>query len=153
MLLQFVLCCVHSFFDAVAQRSHDGEVNLAFAHAIFNARVDTRVVVDFDDYRVTMPFLKVNAVKPVANQAANLEGGLHDSVRHHLDGDAFALTRKFFALLVVAFPVVDLPVALGHVVFAGVKRFAVEHAHAPVEFRRCKFLVPSRAYGGFRRAQ
>ena len=45
MLLQFVLCGVHAVFDAVAQRSHDGEVNLALAHAIFNSRVNTRVVV------------------------------------------------------------------------------------------------------------
>ena len=71
VLLQFMLRGVHAIFDAMAQRPHDGEVNLALAHAIFNARVDTRIVVHLDDYRVTVPFLQVHAVKPVANQATN----------------------------------------------------------------------------------
>ena len=140
MLLQFMLCGVHAFFDAVTQRPHDGEVNFALAHAIFDARVDTRVVVHLDYNRVTVPFLQIYAVKAVADEAANLEGGFDDSVGYHLDGDAFALARKLFALFVVTFPVVDLPVALGHVVLAGIKRLAVEHAHAPVEFGGRKFL-------------
>lgn len=105
MLLQFVLCRIDAFFDAVAQRPHDGEVHLAFAHTVFDARVDTRVVVHLDDDRVPVPFLQVNAVKPVADEAADAKRRLYDSVWHHLDGHAFALAREFFALLVVRLPV------------------------------------------------
>ena len=125
VLLQFVLGGVHTFFDAVAQGPHDGQVDLAFAHTIFDTRVYTRVVVHLDYNRVAVPFLQVDAVEPVADKATNTERRLYDSVGNHLNGNAFALAREGFTLLVVAFPVVNLPVAFRHVVLAGVKRLAV----------------------------
>ena len=64
---------VHAFFDAVAQRPHDGEIHLAFTDTVFDARVDTRVVVHLDDNRVPVPFLQINAVEAVADKAADAE--------------------------------------------------------------------------------
>ena len=122
----------------MAQASHDGEINLLFANLVFDTVVDTRVVIHFNHNRVTVDFLEVHAVKAVANKACDAERRFHDTV-----GDAFnrqAIPLAADLVLVLAIPVVYLPVVLCHVVFTGKERFSVKNADSPVKFRGREFL-------------
>ena len=136
--MNLVLRGVHALLDAVAQALHDGKVDFFLADQILDTVVDTRVVVHLDHNRMSMDFLEVNAVEPVADEACHAERRLHDAVGHALDGQAVPLAAG--ALLVFAVPVVNLPVVLGHVVLAGVKRLAVEDSDSPVKIGGREFL-------------
>ena len=129
---------VHAVLDAVAQALHDGEVDFLFADEVLDAVVDTRVVVHLDNDRVAVDFLEVHAVEPVTDEACHAERRLHDAVGYALDGQAVPLAAG--SLFVLAIPVINLPVVLGHVVLAGVKRLAVEDADSPVEVGGREFL-------------
>ena len=138
VLLDLLLGGVLAVLDAVAQAPHHGEINLLFADLVFDTVVNARVVIHFNHDRVTVDFFEVNAVEPITDKACNAERCFHNSVRHAFDREAIPLAASF--VLVFAIPVVYLPVVLGHVVFAGVERLAVENADSPVEIRGRKFL-------------
>lgn len=138
MLNHFLLGGVEPVFDAVAEAPHHGEVKFLFAHLVFDARVNARVVVHFDDFGAAVDFLEVHAVEAVPDEVRDAQSRFNDAVRHAFDGQAIEHPADFF--LVGAFPVVDLPVVLGHVVFAGVNGAPVQDADSPVEFRGRKFL-------------
>ncbi len=76
--------------------------------------------------------LDVDAVEPVADRVRRVQRELEHLARGvlHRDRLVLALLRALLAVLV------DLPVAVGHVVAADEQRLAVEHADAPVELRR-----------------
>ncbi len=136
--MYLVLCGVHAFLDTATQAPHDGKVDFFLADQILDTVVDTRVVVHLDHDRVSVDFLEVYAVEPVTDKACYAERRLHDAMGHALDGQAVPLAAG--ALLVFAVPVVDLPMVLGHVVLAGVKRLAVEDSDSPVKIGGGKFL-------------
>lgn len=133
-----MLGCVQPVFDAVAEAPHDCEVEFLFAHLVFDSRVDAWIVVHFDDFGAPVYVLEVNAVEAVPDEVRDAQSRFNDAVRHAFDGQAIEHPADFF--LVGAFPVVDLPVVLGHVVFAGVNGAPVQDADSPVEFRGRKFL-------------
>ena len=138
VLLDLLLGGVLAVFDAVAQTPHHGEINLLFADLVFDTVVNARVVIHFNHDRVPVDFLEVHAVESVTDEACDAESRFHDAVRHAFDREAIPLAACF--VLVFAIPVVNLPVVLCHVVFAGKKRLAVENADSPVEIRGREFL-------------
>src|SRR3982751_5617558 len=57
---------------------HDAAVEILAEIRVFDARVDRRVVVDFDDRKPVARLLQVDPVKPVADRRGRAERKLHD---------------------------------------------------------------------------
>src|SRR6185503_7586966 len=116
-----------SGIDARLEDFHDPIVQLVADHGVLDAAIDVRVVVDLHQHVPTVDRLDVDTVQPVTDRVGGVQGELNDFARGVLDGYRFGLSL-FRAFLAV---VVDLPVAVGHVVATREQRLAVEHSDAP----------------------
>src|SRR5882672_5902638 len=117
--------------DAGLEHLHHARVELVAEHGVLDAAVDARVVVDLHEHVAAVHRLDVDSIEAVAHRVRGLEGETQDLARGVLHGERLVLAL-LRALLAV---VVDLPVAVGHVVAADEQRLAVEHRDAPVELR------------------
>lgn len=125
--------------EAVDEVVEDAVVKFVAQHGVLDFVVDRRVVVDLDHHGPAVDEFQVHAVQSLADQRRGLYGGVEHFLRRLVDGYGLPCAAQVAACVVVGV-VVDLPVALGHVVFAGEQRFAVQEADPPVELRGDELL-------------
>ncbi len=125
-------------FDAAQEGFDDTFVEGVAEEFVFDAVIDTGVVIDFDDEAAAFDFLDIDAVEAVADEVGGFDGGLHDAGGGEFDGEGF----EFSGMVILAGEsvVIDLPVVAGHEVFAGVEGFAVEDGDTPIEVGADEFL-------------
>ena len=106
--------------------------NSSRRHGVFDARIQVRIVVDFDDQELFVNFFDVDAVKSVANQVGRFDRRADGLARRQFDRKRFTFSESWFSVRCRRV-FRDLPVAACHVVLAREHRSSVQHADSPVK--------------------
>src|SRR5205823_9959683 len=107
-----------SFLNTAHENTHGFAIKRVAEHAILISGIDVGIVVDLDHESLVADLLEIHAVEAIANEIGRLDGIFYDDLGRFADRQGYR--RAIDATVTLALD--DLPVPVGHEVFAGIER-------------------------------